>query len=1559
MSYFTKFLKPAFFLSFFILQVAAYAQPVNDLICNATPISVSLGCSESTNVGATISETTFTISCWGGAAISNDVWFKFVATVHDMTVSTDVQGLTLTDTQIAIYSSSDNTCTGTLSQVGCDDNSGTNEPNNSIANMAALIPGNVYFIRVDGAGTATGTFCINVSNTYTPGSSACEAQIVHPNNLTCQVPSTFNRNDNGNRVNNAIAPLGSYRQLGVDYPCSTDNDETNQYGTWTTFIANSDSITITNEVSGTGGNRNYILFSVPNVDDCSNLTCVSSDSAVASGNVTFSGLTIGKKYLILTTLTGSSRALVFRTDMCVKSNTGCTPPANDDCAKAQTITADQLYIVSTYCATADVPPDLCDGNSDNTIWFSWTVPSTWTGGAFFQLYQQNCTGGDGSKGSQVSVYNPGITCGSPTTNTPRNNCSVGTSSNTQTDNNITTVWTPTPSATYMIAYDGYAHEVCTMRFQITNKASTSDITVNSSEICPGGTITLTASGGDSYSWDTGETTDHITVSPSVTTSYVVTSTSGKIGSATGFVIVKPIPELNSSLTPVACSGKTFDYNPTSTTSGTTSLWTRAAVAGISNADSSGSGNPNEILIDTTLNPVNVKYVYMSTANGCTNAPKGDTVIVKVNPEAVIQNYTQTICSKKTFTIIPKNGLPTAATKIPTGTTYTWPAPTITPAGIITGDSAATTGKDTIISQTLINSTHSKIAIVTYTVTPTIYSCAGDPFTVTITVNPTDSSLFHYSLSTYCRNDISHDTTAIVADSNVHGTFRSTPILNGFNSATGRFNLRTSAVGTYTVTYVTNGICIDSSTFKITITQDPHANFSYSNSAYCQYATPNPDPIFTLIPDTSSAGIFTSHPNGLKFVYTGITSADTSQTGEIDLSASSPGTYTVTNSIAAIGICSATADSVIVTINPAPLMTNTIIATTVCSNSPLNISLIPSVSSTLIWVATNNTNTTGESITNKITNTINDVILNNSLIPQTITYTITPISSHNCLGTAQTINVIVNPKPVMTSSGSSITICSGDTINRALTTDITSTFKWIATNNANITGASTALQPTDTLINILINTSTLVQTVTYTVTPTSNPGSCSNSQIINVKVNPKPALTNASVIPDICSGSNATLTLFSPVNKPTYTWIAGDNPNTTGESIVQHKTQTIGDIITSSANTVQTITYTATATYTATPTSNGEACVSIPQIITVKVNPTPAMTNADSATMCSGAVLTIPLTSNVVSTYTWKATDNANTTGETITPPQTTHTITNTINNSTSLVQTVVYNITPTSTDTPACVGTAETINVMVNPNPTMTSANSDLICGNGNPTNMALSANVASTFTWQTTDNPNTTGESIISQTTDTINDSIINNTISTQTITYTVIPTSMAGICLGTPQTVIVTIAHPIAAFSNSPENGTPPLVVNFTNSSGNSNTYKWSFGDGNGSMAADTSHTYNAPNTYTVTLVATNNYLCPDTATAIVLVYKLVISNVFTPNGDGNNDFFAIKSTGITSLEMEIYNRWGIKAFETNAPDGKWDGRYTNGKSADDGTYYYIVKATGIDGQEYVEKGFLTLLR
>lgn len=81
--------------------------------------------------------------------------------------------------------------------------------------------------------------------------------------------------------------------------------------------------------------------------------------------------------------------------------------------------------------------------------------------------------------------------------------------------------------------------------------------------------------------------------------------------------------------------------------------------------------------------------------------------------------------------------------------------------------------------------------------------------------------------------------------------------------------------------------------------------------------------------------------------------------------------------------------------------------------------------------------------------------------------------------------------------------------------------------------------------------------------------------------------------------------------------------------------------------------------------------------------------------------------------------------------------------------------------------------------------------------------------------------------------------------------------------------------------------------------------------------------------------------------------IPNIFTPNNDGENDFFEIKNLP-DNASVQIFNRWGIKVFETNKSDIFWDGRTTSGNESVDGTYFYIIMT-----EEKTYKGFIELIR
>ncbi|MBA3972292.1 MAG: gliding motility-associated C-terminal domain-containing protein, partial [Bacteroidetes bacterium] len=142
----------------------------------------------------------------------------------------------------------------------------------------------------------------------------------------------------------------------------------------------------------------------------------------------------------------------------------------------------------------------------------------------------------------------------------------------------------------------------------------------------------------------------------------------------------------------------------------------------------------------------------------------------------------------------------------------------------------------------------------------------------------------------------------------------------------------------------------------------------------------------------------------------------------------------------------------------------------------------------------------------------------------------------------------------------------------------------------------------------------------------------------------------------------------------------------------------------------------------------------------------------------------------------------------------------------------------------------------------------------------------------------------------------------------------------------------------------------------------YIWDFGNGTSSVLTNPSVVYNVNGSYVIMLVAYNGSLaCADTTLITIDVFDqamMVVPNVFTPNGDLHNDIFVIQSTGLKELSAEIFNRWGRKVAEWSGPPTTgWDGKI-NGNTAEDGTYYYVIKAVGFDAKEYNATGFLQLL-
>jgi gliding motility-associated-like protein len=195
----------------------------------------------------------------------------------------------------------------------------------------------------------------------------------------------------------------------------------------------------------------------------------------------------------------------------------------------------------------------------------------------------------------------------------------------------------------------------------------------------------------------------------------------------------------------------------------------------------------------------------------------------------------------------------------------------------------------------------------------------------------------------------------------------------------------------------------------------------------------------------------------------------------------------------------------------------------------------------------------------------------------------------------------------------------------------------------------------------------------------------------------------------------------------------------------------------------------------------------------------------------------------------------------------------------------------------------------------------------------------------------------------------------------YTVTVTDNSG-CSVSANVFIGDTAAINAAIVCNPENGQAPLTVAFSNNSTGADSYSWNFGNGDTSNVQNPTYVYAKSGEYEVTLIVSNTYGCIDTATCKIVVdvvSSFMVPNVFSPNGDGVNDLFRVDGIGLASVKAQIFNRWGTKIYEWDAPNGQWDGRTPAGVMAPDGVYFFIIEAKGLDGKEYFEKGHVTLQR
>ncbi len=117
-----------------------------------------------------------------------------------------------------------------------------------------------------------------------------------------------------------------------------------------------------------------------------------------------------------------------------------------------------------------------------------------------------------------------------------------------------------------------------------------------------------------------------------------------------------------------------------------------------------------------------------------------------------------------------------------------------------------------------------------------------------------------------------------------------------------------------------------------------------------------------------------------------------------------------------------------------------------------------------------------------------------------------------------------------------------------------------------------------------------------------------------------------------------------------------------------------------------------------------------------------------------------------------------------------------------------------------------------------------------------------------------------------------------------------------------------------------------------------------------------------YTVDVMDGNGCLVRDTISIDPgpCCSEVFLPNAFSPNDDGNNDIFrALSTAGMELKQFNVFNRWGIRIFQTNDARKGWDGKY-KGELVEPGTYYYVFQYRCLtDDKEYTKKGDVIVVR
>jgi gliding motility-associated-like protein len=146
-----------------------------------------------------------------------------------------------------------------------------------------------------------------------------------------------------------------------------------------------------------------------------------------------------------------------------------------------------------------------------------------------------------------------------------------------------------------------------------------------------------------------------------------------------------------------------------------------------------------------------------------------------------------------------------------------------------------------------------------------------------------------------------------------------------------------------------------------------------------------------------------------------------------------------------------------------------------------------------------------------------------------------------------------------------------------------------------------------------------------------------------------------------------------------------------------------------------------------------------------------------------------------------------------------------------------------------------------------------------------------------------------------------------------------------------------------------------------------RWNLGNGENQEGREINYRYPQPGTFTIELYIEDT-ICgrvyTESITLSVGDYDLVnfLPNVFSPNGDGVNDFFQLIDRDVLSrypeFVLKIYNRWGNLLYQTRQRSFQWNGT-SNNNPLPEGVYFWVVELEDICGNPTDKNGIVHIIR